>query len=410
MRSGNLNFTQPLVKPQGRGGWGVGFSLNYNSQNWHQSSSQTWLDGQDVGYGFGWKLLAGSLTPIYSNYWTINFYLFTDSTGAEYKLDQNSGGVFSSKESIYVWYDSNAGRLYFKDGSFWVFGCQSGGTEQDAGSLYPTTMQDTNGNQILVRYASGVASPWANSSARISQIEDVRSYNTGGATYFFAYNTDPVPHLTSITNNVGTGEAYNFAYQANYSLNSPFGGTYGTTTTLTSLTQATTSLATGFTYDSGGTGELTQVTAPYGGHLRWTYANDTLTGGIVRQVQFRYVAASSGAAENQHQVVRYDSGVPVHGITGLYDSGGKAARVWWMQTDTSQPNAGLMTAYDERSWGLSTDVVYKRDDYAWSQNASGNEYISQVTTTLDPGQSYQKQKSTVQTVDSYGNLATAVRL
>ena len=102
----------------GRGGSGVGFSLNYNSQNWHQSNGQTWLDGQDVGYGFGWKVLAGSLAPIYKDYWTINFYLFTDSTGAEYKLDQNSGGVFSSTGSIYVWFDSNTGRLYFKDGSF----------------------------------------------------------------------------------------------------------------------------------------------------------------------------------------------------------------------------------------------------------------------------------------------------
>jgi hypothetical protein len=30
-------------------------------------------------------------------------------------------------------------------------GCTSAGTEADAGTLYPTLMQDTNGNQNLVR-------------------------------------------------------------------------------------------------------------------------------------------------------------------------------------------------------------------------------------------------------------------
>jgi len=40
------------------------------------------------------------------------------------------------------------GRLYFRDGSFWVLGCTSAGTEQDAGTMYPTVMEDTNGNQL----------------------------------------------------------------------------------------------------------------------------------------------------------------------------------------------------------------------------------------------------------------------
>jgi hypothetical protein len=40
--SGNLNFTLPLVRPQGRGGTGVTLALNYNSQNW-------WKDGRVGG-------------------------------------------------------------------------------------------------------------------------------------------------------------------------------------------------------------------------------------------------------------------------------------------------------------------------------------------------------------------------
>src|SRR5581483_8449706 len=155
MRSGNLNYSVPLLKALGRGNWGISFALSYNSQNWRQDPGGTWQLGDDVGYGYGWKLLAGSLTPVYSNYWTVHHYLFTDSTGAEYILDQAGNGVWWSKQSIYLWYDPAANRLYFPDGSFWVFGCTSAGTEQDAGIMYPTLMQDTNGNQVLIRYYPG---------------------------------------------------------------------------------------------------------------------------------------------------------------------------------------------------------------------------------------------------------------
>jgi chitinase len=49
MRSGNLNFTQPLLKPMGRGGWGVPINLSYNSQNWRQpSTASTSLLGADT--------------------------------------------------------------------------------------------------------------------------------------------------------------------------------------------------------------------------------------------------------------------------------------------------------------------------------------------------------------------------
>ncbi len=101
MQSGNLNFSAPLVKAQARGGWGATFALNYNSQVWRKDAAATWKLGQDVGYGFGWKLLAGSITPFWGDYWTIHHYVFTDATGAEYRLDQNSGGVWTSREGTY---------------------------------------------------------------------------------------------------------------------------------------------------------------------------------------------------------------------------------------------------------------------------------------------------------------------
>lgn len=48
-----------------------------------------------------------------------------------------------------TWFGAKAGKLYFRDGSFWVLGVVSAGTEPDAGTMYSTVMQDTNGNQIL---------------------------------------------------------------------------------------------------------------------------------------------------------------------------------------------------------------------------------------------------------------------
>ncbi len=44
MRSGNLNFTVPLFKVNGRG-WTVPFNLTYNSQVWRQDPGGTWNFG-----------------------------------------------------------------------------------------------------------------------------------------------------------------------------------------------------------------------------------------------------------------------------------------------------------------------------------------------------------------------------
>lgn len=224
MRSGNLNFSLPLLRAKGRGGRELPFVLSYNSQLWRRDSGGVWKIGKDVGYGFGWRLQAGSITPYWSNYWIIHHYVFTDSTGAEYRLDVNNNGVWSSREGTYVEYDSATNRLYFPDGSFWVMGAVSAGTEEDAGTRYPTVIQDTNGNQILVRYHAGVGVTWPDSSARINQIEDVRAWaiTNDYYTYRFWYNSDPVPHLTGIGNRIGTGEHYTFSYVANATLSSPF--------------------------------------------------------------------------------------------------------------------------------------------------------------------------------------------
>ena len=132
------------------------FALSYNSQIWRQEGGRDWKLGHDIGYGAGWRLQAGSITP----YWSagsVHHYIFSDSSGAEYRLDVNTSGVWSSKEGIYIEYEPSTYRLYFPDGSFWVMGAVSAGTEQDSGARYPTVMEDTNGNQIVIRYQRGSA-------------------------------------------------------------------------------------------------------------------------------------------------------------------------------------------------------------------------------------------------------------
>ena len=77
--SGNMNFTVPLIRALSRGGWGVTFALNYNSQMWRRDASGDWLLSPDVGYGVGWKLLAGAITPMWAGS-TFAYWLYVDSS------------------------------------------------------------------------------------------------------------------------------------------------------------------------------------------------------------------------------------------------------------------------------------------------------------------------------------------
>ncbi len=404
MRSGNLNYTLPMVKGMGRGGWGVGFNLTYNSQNWRQDSAGTWQIGLDTGYGYGWRFQAGSLTPLYSGGWALAGYLFIDATGAEYHLTTVSGSVWSSIESIYVYYDQTAGKLHFTDGSFWTFGSTSALTEQDAGTMYPTLMEDSNGNEVVITYGAGASRPTSNSSSLISTIEDVRG--AGNVDYNFTYTYlnlgDPFPHLTSISNTIGTSENYTYTY-ADASLISPFNQTtsFGTFAFLQTAKQHSMN-ATSFTYDSAGSGELDEAVTPYGGHLRWTYAPYTLATTLTyREVQDRYLSMSSGAAETTIALVRgNDSSYNVHQSATLDDQPANSEKYWTFQT--SGTFIGLQATYEERTYSTHTPLSHL--DFTWSQTmSSSNSYISGTITRLNPGTS-EIDKQTTQALDQYGNL------
>jgi len=211
--SGNLNYSLPLMTAVGRSGLKANFALVYNSQNWrvvvNQLGTVPRILGADTGFGFGWQLMLGSVMPVYTNGGVVAFYLFTDSTGAQYHLTQNNSGIWTSSERVYVWYDSNQNRLYFRNGTYWVMGCVSAGGEQDAGTLYPTVVEDTNGNQIIVTYMNGVGVSWNNSSSRITIVEDARATNqlvwgsAAPASYSLSYTNTTPPYLSGIQNYVG---------------------------------------------------------------------------------------------------------------------------------------------------------------------------------------------------------------
>ncbi|MGE5648368.1 MAG: RHS repeat-associated core domain-containing protein [Acidobacteriota bacterium] len=399
VRSGNLNYTIPIIKAIARGGWTVGFSLSYNSQVWRQDSGATWKLGRDVGYGYGWRLQAGSITPYWSDWCTIHHYVFIDSTGAEYRLDVNTNGIWTSRESgVYVEYDAAAKRLYFPDGTFWYMGAVSAGSEQDAGTRYPTILQDTNGNQIVVRYDQGLSTAWPDSSARITTIQDVRAllgvyghpqpYRTFTLVYSAA---EPVPHLSQIKNDLMYYDVTAFTHSPQ-PLSSPFvpEASFGTATTLQQIARA--GLSHTFEY-AGGAGELSRVTLPQGGALRWEYRTFTYSGAMrLREVANRYLSKTPGAAETAYNIYHDDdASFSLHAWTVLGDPTG-AAKVWFFQTD------GAVATFQDRA-SLWANVVRQRD-LAYAQDASGRNYIASVITTLDSG----LQSKTEQTVDAHGNV------
>jgi YD repeat-containing protein len=435
--SGNLNFTLPLLTAQGRAGWKIPVGLSYNAQNWRQDNGANWQLGSDVGFGFGWRMTIGSITPYYIYWWDgPDHYVFTDSTGAEYRLDVNNGGVWSSTHGVYVWFDSNANVLHFKDGTFWVMGCTSGGTEPDAGTEYPTIIEDVSGNQVIVTYDTAAGLPYLeinglvytstpNTSSRIADIEDVRAQTCGStgcqeitttATYVFRYDRThfATPHLSSLTNKIGTSESYTFTY-ASASVNPPFGAdsTYaGATTYHLASTLLTGGTFLTFSYDTAGASELTQVTYPQGGHLRWVYATDPYNGNrALRAVTNRYVAAdSAGALEWNYTFTRDNaSSATIHQTATLVDASGVGAKTWNFLNPSSGSLAwqiGLVSGFIQTA--SSGGTVYTNDTYTWSQDPAGNPYISQKVSVTDPGTPNQQSAKTTQTLDPYGNVTQSV--
>jgi hypothetical protein len=112
-------------------------------------------------------------------------------------------------------------------------GCYSGGNEPDFGTMYPTQMEDSNGNYILITYQIGAGATWPNSSARIDAIMDARgNFATNTPAFKFTYDL-----ATGTLVRIQGPQSQNFAFQTGtISLAEPFsGGSYGTVNVLQAL-------------------------------------------------------------------------------------------------------------------------------------------------------------------------------
>jgi hypothetical protein len=100
-----------------------------------QSLSKFFLGPEVQGQCITWTLQAGFIIAIWTPQMTIDHYLFVDATGAEYNLNVNTYGVWSSQEGVYVSYEGWSGILHFPDGSLWAMNSYSVAGEPDSGSV-----------------------------------------------------------------------------------------------------------------------------------------------------------------------------------------------------------------------------------------------------------------------------------
>ena len=153
-------------------------------------------------------------------------------------------------------------------------------------------------------------------------------------------------------------------------------------------------------------GQLTQVTTPYCGHLRWAYNSHSVSGTrSFYQVQYRYLSMSSGAAETTMQITRgNDNSYPVQQSGTLDDSTANAQKIWNFHTNTTF-DLGLETQYSERV--LSSGTILSQLNFTWAQTPTIVEPLyrnhdDQARSRPDLHQ----WKQTTQTLDQYGNLLT----
>jgi RHS repeat-associated protein len=408
VRSGNLNYSYPLVKAISRR-WSIPLVLSYNSQNWRlDNAGNPWRLGQSIGVGFAWTMQVGSLTAFYSDLLSVKFYLFSDASGANYRLDQNNNGVWTSKESVYVSYDSNRQRLEFNNGSHWIMGCISAGLEQDAGTMYPTLLEDSNGNQVAIHYANGMGVSWVDSSARMTSIQDVRTAVNpkGNTTFTFAYQTgtNNIPRLTKVTNAINSQDSFTLSYTSTV-LSDPFGKgvSFGWFDVLNGITNDATSLTTQFTYDTVSAGELVQVTFPFGGHIRWQYGTAAYSQTALREVTNRYLQwDSTGEREYTLTAVPNNNNtLEINRTLKDLQASGGAAKTWVFNDVGTSPGSGMLNMLVESA---SAEVILRASYYTWAADPGGNTYISRLQTDLDPGKPSQVTKQVDQTVDQYGNV------
>jgi len=389
MLSGNLNFAIPLVLPNSRGAF-ARILCSYNSQMWERKrGSKERACCVDTGYGHGWSVCIGSIVPKYSKT-KITGYTYIDETGAEYPLSL-SNGIWISQQGKYVAYDPATARLQFPNGSWWILESESAAGEPDAGTLYPTLIQDRNGNQIVVRYMNGAGSVNENTSSRITEIIDARAVDSesGRKTYSFLYDTGAMPRLLAINSHIGNSESWSFSYESQR-LTSPFNAS-GDCGVVSALKSIRTAAGFDYTFEYNTHGELHYAHMPYGARFRWEYA-DVRDG--IRGVKERGLMLSLNAKEAVYDIRMSQNDGTVY--TVLTEPEGMATRIWTFTPD------GLLNTVDERTGGA--DKSLRRVTHKWKSTSSGVPYICATTITLDPDSPDEKSSRDEYDRDLFGNL------
>ena len=158
-----------------------------------------------------------------------------------------------------------------------------------------------------------------------------------------------------------------------------------------------------FTYNSSG--EMTKIQLPYKGYLAYDYLTTTYSGPSgtksYREVQHRYLSKDGSTQTTYPFTKDVNPSADVHSYAILDDPGGIGEKYWAFSTTGTYE--GLATQYQGRDRSSGT-VTKTQNDFAWTQDSTGNSYIGTNLTTSDPGQSYQAQTRTVQVLDVYGNV------
>lgn len=236
LRSGNYNWSLPLVSLPGRSGLDLGLGLVYNSRVWTKSGSSIMFDADHGTPSPGFRLGFPVIQPRYYNSQTQkNAYLMVTPSGARVELRQtDQPNVYESADSSYLQLTENGIGLILRpvDGSQMTFTWQNGEYQcvevKDRNGNFLTVIYDSLGQLLTVRdtlareinfvydsnqnlnkitqVRSGVEHVWASFGWGQQTIET----NFAGLSVTGVENGSTIPVLTQV--GLADGSLYHFDY------------------------------------------------------------------------------------------------------------------------------------------------------------------------------------------------------
>ena len=384
--SGNLCVAIPLFTVRSRGAK-ASLKLVYNSQDRSMGSASS--GGVDLGYGIGWTLQFGAIRPLSSNGGK-NGFVFTDTTGAEYRFTK-VGNAYVSIAGWYMHWNEEQRVLSLNDGTQLLFASQSTVSEVDAGTLYPTRIMDRNGNFVTITYMPGRNETSVNSSGRIQKISDSRA-TLGGVnsdTYDFHYSGT---HLAAITSSI-LGQEIAFSYTSPQAS----GSESGDGNMFLSTVKASGSTLAELNYNEQR--RLIALASTNGGQLMWEYGNHTQGDVTLPQVTERKAVFGTGNSEAIIHRFDWQTNGRLNAQTRLLDQRGVVVHIWQFDADVNSNSAGLLTL----SEAFDSGICVKRKSTNWAETAYGVPYRGRLTTILDPSTAHVAKHSESHLRDDYGN-------